>query len=61
MQSETVKYFQALSYEEILAQRPGNWGDYELGTKDPESEIEPKPSWYKKRRRGRSKKKKGRR
>jgi tetratricopeptide (TPR) repeat protein len=28
---------------------------------DPKSEIEPKPSWYKKRRRGRPKKKKGRR
>lgn len=30
MLSETAKYFQSLSYEEILAERPGNWGDYEL-------------------------------
>jgi tetratricopeptide (TPR) repeat protein len=30
MQKEIVKYFQSLSYEEILAQRPGKWGDYEL-------------------------------
>ena len=30
MQKEIVKYFQSLSYKEILAQRPGKWVDYEL-------------------------------
>lgn len=30
MLSETAKYFQSLSYEKILAEPPGKWGDYEL-------------------------------
>ncbi len=30
MKNEIVEHFQSLSYQEILAERPGKWGDYEL-------------------------------